>query len=191
MVIYCSCFYEIAAQHDITVEQVESNHSIILGASLENNELITIKYPLVYRIKNVGDETIFLSFIDYLYQSAYIRKSAQGWDSGVGIFTDNNLSIYESLRDRDIRRYLAKNVCREYVFSTTHGLSGDSVAQDLFKPYMKKMNELGKDTLHIESIQHLKKTNPDLVYKLLHEDSISIAYFKDRFYFTRLPVEVK
>lgn len=138
--------------------------------------------------KNVS-EYIRIVDAEYLYQNKHdkLEKYKRGGPL-MYIVESDTLSMTHGA---DKRRRLSQDTIKEFVFETRHALNEDSSTQTMLTQYLQKMRELDKDTLHIGSIQQLKKTNPTLLKNFLQDDSIYISFWKKRYYDIFLPVEIK
>ena len=188
----CSCNSQ-NLQGDIEVKQIESNYPIIIGGNTSENMIYQISFPLVYNIKKDISTDIQLYTADYNEGGKYNYEKGS-WSRRALIHVLNEQNQLEITKHNDERELLSKYVMREYVFYTSHTPDTSQHVRAIFKPYLEKMKRLGKDTLHIESIQQLKKMNPDLLEGFLAGDSICIKYTKEEkrklgnFF---LPVEIK
>ena len=169
----------------IKVEQIESIYPVEIYATKSKNRIHAINYPLTYRIKKTNAETTYLiRHGNYYYGNKYCYKGH--WYGGGTLFLCKDGMLKEDVE------YLNTDY-NEYVAYTHHyDIDSTKSVQQMFQPYLEKMKQENKDTLHIESIQELKKINPELINGFLQGDSIRFRFRYGKKYGTiTLPVEVK
>lgn len=193
-ILFCFCSSQKQGG-DIEIEQINSNYPIILRGDISMKKIYRIHFPLVFNIKKITSNDIRIYSSKYNERGKYRTDYHKGWWSNSAlIHVLNNKNQLEVPKNKDERELLSKSKMQEYVFYTTHTPDTAQHVQAIFKPYLEKMLLMNKDTIYIESIQELKKTNPTFLEGFLGGDSICINYTKEegrRLDCIYLPVEIK
>ena len=181
----------------INIKQINSNYPIIVRTNRENNKIGAVDFPLVFNVsKNVTKQISILDYPEYKRNSKYvINEYDKYWNTNTHIvFNINNVLMRPKNKIDDTLMSLNNKVKQVVVYIKYYNLSKNDEVQKLCSSYLERAKSMDKDTLHIESIQQLKQTNPNFVNDFLQGDSIRFDfYLKDdqRFYHIDLPVEVK
>lgn len=166
--IFIIGLFSCSSNKPLVVEQIDSNYPIILVKGKDVNKITTVKIPLVFRLsKSFVGNTIKVGSLSYWHNSQLSKKNS--WMAGCVLYTskNGNLQLVNSLKEIDI-------VKNEFVIYTRHSTSyniDDEIGR-FFQSYYNYMVENHKDTLHIESIQQLKKENSNLAKVFLQGDSL-------------------
>ena len=181
-------FLSCSSNKRLVVEQTNSNYPIILVKGKNSNKIATIRFPLVFNIsKSSFDNDVKIGSLSYLYNSSLSKKAT--WMAGAILYSSQNDELQPTKRLQKID--LTK---KEFVVYTRHYISY-SINDDLghfFQPYYDYMIDNHKDTLHIESLQQLKKREPDLVNAFLQGDSLLFrVYYNNNLIPYIVPVQAK
>ena len=177
----CSCSTNRHIDDLVQIEQINSNYPVILRGDIEKNEIFALKFMFAYKIRKKSSKKI-----DLKRDCNYYSKRRGNWRGGNFAYLNKNGELSNDTE------YLDYNY-KEYYVGYQYGyLDSDTLTQRIFQPYMEKTKQENKDTLHIESIQELKKINPELINGFLQGDSIRFRFRYGKKYGTiTLPVEVK
>ncbi len=189
IIIVCSCLLLLScSKESISVKQTKSNFPVILMMDSSTNKVDFVLFDLCYEIKKNRLSKMWVGFTDYAYPvKEYGYKEA----NSLGYIYRNDTLEYLNRNYYD-RRYLRCFTSDQYVVKIGKPVDTALEIQNMFQPYIDKMLQQGKDTLHIESIQQLKKSNPELINNLLTGDLMRIGFVKnDKSYSSIFPVEVK
>ena len=188
LLVSCNKYYS----NSIRVRQIKSTYPIIIRGDTATNRIVAINFPLAYIIKNTSKEKVrILPPPSYFWNSLYCKK--QGYYSNALLcYTDEK----KQLKTVDINTDEALICDNEkiYIVYTEHYKidTKSSKIQSIFLSNINEMKTKVQDTLHIESIQQLKQSNPELVNGFLQGDSIRFVFHYDKKFQTiTLPVEVK
>ncbi|WP_302258963.1 hypothetical protein [uncultured Bacteroides sp.] len=181
-------FLSCSSNKKLVVEQTNSNYPIILVKGKNSNKIATIRFPLVFNIsKSSFENDVKIGSLSYLYNSSLSKKAT--WMAGAILYSSQNdeLQPIKGLQKIDLTK-------KEFVVYTRHYISY-SINDDLghfFQPYYDYMSENSKDTLHIESLQQLKKREPDLINAFLQGDSLLFrVYYNNNLIPYTVPVQAK
>lgn len=169
---------------EIEAKQIESNYPIVIKGSISKGRVYEIIFPLVFMInKNVFEDIVIYSS-EFTYNGKYGIKK--------GFLYKYPLSPEgKALSDK----YMTLNHSpKEYIYWVSYEPNKTQGTENLIHPYLDLMKKQGKNTIYIESIQELKKTNPAFLEGFLGNDSIAIGYLineKRNVRYTVLPVEIK
>lgn len=170
----------------ITINQTHTDYDIIIKSAKDNkNDIINIRFP-----RNI---TIFNNFhfnksfikIDYYY-----KDSLSDW-------ANRNIELYKIYGGRlerisnNKKKTISSKDSLSFVFYTRHFLDSTKATQQQFKPYIEKMLEENRDTLHIGSVSEFKTKHAALFEKLTKNDSISIQFLDGRELGERITVPVE
>jgi hypothetical protein len=170
---------------EIEAKQIESNYPIVIKGSISKERVYEIIFPLVFMInKNVSEDIVIFSS-EFTYNGKYGIKKSFLYDVYPLSPEGKALSDkYETLNHSP----------KEYVYWVSYEPNKTQGTENLIHPYLDLMKGQGKNTIHIESIQELKKTNPAFLEGFLGNDSIAIGYLineKRNVRYTVLPVEIR
>jgi len=189
LVLFCCCNLS-EKKEDISLEQIPSDYPIILRGDTINNRVRLIHNQLAYRIKKNSLSEVRITNPTYYYGGSYVQEEYKSWWGALLISIVNNNEQMEIIGLNDDRRSLDRFSFKSYIFQTKHSPDTAQSVQKKFEPYINRMKLLGKDTLHIGTLQQLKSIDPDLVENLFVGDSIGIDYIKDDL-FHRINVSVE
>lgn len=160
LVVVLFCTGSICAQYDFSIVQKESRLPISIGADTISNRVYTISFPLIFEITNNTLDTLRFSGFQYHRNPLSLRKGSSGWDSGGLTYNYTNKKL-DWLKERNPARFFKGKSTHTYVHITSHSPSNDSLQKVVFKPYLDRMRREKVTVLEIESIQELKKKNPN------------------------------
>jgi len=173
----------------ISIRQIESNHSVVLGADLDDDRIVQVKFYLTFDITNNTEDYVSLSYPEYMYNSKFVREISRGWRGGSLIYYYSNDTLMSTTGKNKQLGQLEK-IPKKYVLLVSHTPSQDSITQSMFSSYLEKMKIENKDTLHIGAISELKAKNSPIV-ELLEGDSILLSFGRNDIYINPILVQIK
>ena len=172
----------------IRIEQKDSNYQIVVIANDSVDKIILMNCHLAYYVQKTVLRKVKIYNPSQYENSDYSYYKGE-W-SGRVLEVDTN-GIPEIMELSDERRILSRKK-NQYLVKTINAIDSSFAVQQIFRAYLERMRAEGKDTLHIGSIQQLKRTNPDLINNLLQRDSIEFVFGRDdRRHAIYLPIEVR
>ena len=188
--IVCCCLLLLGNSifKSVSLKQTESNYPVVIWKSSKTNSISHIEFDLCCEIKQQRLSTTKLSRADYAYREGEYDLIGAGAHAMLYSFHNDTL---EYVGNENKKRFLSLKPY-PYVVKVTKPVDTIPELQNRFQPYIDKMLHQGKDSLHIESIQQLKESNPQLINNLLEGSYISIDFSRNgEFYYNIFPVEVK
>lgn len=165
LLLFCSCSSQ--NKEYISVEQIDSNYPIRIGGDTTKNIIYQIGFPFVYKIKKNTFEKIRLYRGNYIYNAEYSKNRG------------SNVSLLSTKMEYLNKDEFLGRLTKEYIFMSSHIPDTTRDIKILLQPYLNRMRKEKKNTIYIESIQELKKTNPELLIGLINGDSIGIMYTRN------------
>ena len=179
------CCSNMNNEDPVQITQLNSDYHIIIKGDTINNRIVYVQFFLKYEIKKINEIFMRVSLPHYYY------NCKNKWVSNELLYSreNNDTLIYIN---KSKKRILETNESIECVVKTVHYADTTKATQVLFVPYIDKMKREGKDTLHIETVQQLKQTKPELINKLLKGDSIVFNFALEKgIYWEKLAIEVE
>lgn len=189
IIIVCGCLLFLGcSKESIWVKQTESNFPVVLMKNRDTNKIDLIQFYLCYDIKKNRLGRMWVQGIDYAYpDKEYGYKEADFLD--YSFYNDTLEYINQPYYNK---KFLSYFITGQYVIKIFKPVDNTPEVQNRFQPYIDKMIQHGKDTLHIASIQQVKKSNPELINNLLTRDLVRIRFFENgEYYFSIYSVEMK
>ncbi|MBU3026006.1 hypothetical protein [Zobellia galactanivorans] len=177
-------FFWGCQSNKLTLKSRLTKQPIIIKYSKEYNSIYGIKIPIQLDITNESIYSKSFITIDYKYNP---------YNKGVGeeIYIIND-SIYKIKNNKKKTvPSLGKNNYIVYSRYRIDRFDTENIYQQQFKPYIKKMLEENKDTLHIGTVGEFKTKHAALFEKLTKNDSISIQFLDGRELGERITVPVE
>jgi len=173
----------------ISIKQVESNYSVVLGADLDKERIVQVKFYLTFDITNNTEKDVSISYPEYMYNSKLVREISRGWRGGSLIYYYSNDTLMSTTGKNNKLGQLEK-IPKEYVLLVSHTPSQDSITQSLFSTYLDKMKIADKSTMSVGTISELKAQNSPIV-ELLEGDSLLLSFGRNDIYLDPIPVQIK
>lgn len=151
----------------ITINYFDTDLPIIVSMTMEDNSIIGIGFPKKIIIENKSFTKKSFVKIEYIYNNIPRERN-----HGIGLFEQEN-ELLTNISNNKKKTISAKGNL-ELVYYTRHFVDSTKSIQELFKPYVEKMLNHKKDTLHIGTVDDLKKKHKELFELLTKNDSISI-----------------
>lgn len=164
----------------VKIKQLKSDLPTIIRCDTTKNTVRFIGFCLLYKIKNNKFKELKVLPPSYSYRGLYTKGRDQ-WKLGMAstyLRGTNNELIGFSINDK--RCSFEKE--KEFVFMTIHYPDTFPEVKKFIAPYIERMKAHKKDTLHIESIQELKKTHPEFLANILLNDTITFLFTRDKIY---------
>lgn len=170
-------FYQRGVQHIVHAEQVPCKFPVVVYGKMEENRITRIRFPFTVECRSLSLRTI--SYNSNGYWSDWEKKwgRTHGTSSLVFVEDCDTLKMMEKEKgnpELNIRIYPS----RQYILQQGYLINKDSLIQQYFSPYLLRMREVGKDTLHL-TYQQMEHITPGLIDSILSGDTISIGFRYD------------
>lgn len=175
IIIICVCLLFLGCSKiPISVKQIDSNFPVIVMMDSSINKIDMIQFRLCYEIKKKQLKKIWLGPSDYFY------PNEDGFTTASTLFYSYHNDTLEYVNDiNNKKRFLSFFKTYQYVIDVVKPVDTIQEVQNNFQYYIDKMVQQRKDTLHIESIQQLKKSNFQFINDLLAKDRIIIQFVEN------------
>ena len=174
IILFISCNSNSKKCVEINYKNIELPVILRLGKYKNKNFIRRIQFSNKITMRNNSFFCKDFSSIDYHYNKT------------VPIGRNLDIELYKQEKGKLVR--ISNNKKRnipvignlEYVFYTRHFVDSTKHLQKQLKPYLEKMLQQGKDTLHIGTVAKFKQTHMELFEMLTKNDSISIYLLDDK-----------
>nr|WP_320117752.1 hypothetical protein [uncultured Marinifilum sp.] len=156
-------------QNTITINHSNTYFPIIVRMTKEDNSIIGIRFPNKITVENKSLFKESFVKIEYRYKNIPLERNY-----GIGLFEQENGKLIKTSNNK--KKTISSKGSIEFVYYTRHFVDSTKSIQLQFKPYIDKMVRLGKDTLHIGTVDEFKQTHKELFESLTKNDSISIRF---------------
>ncbi|MFB9057733.1 hypothetical protein ACFFU9_13380 [Mariniflexile ostreae] len=186
LLIICFEFINCKSKNElITISQTTPDEQIIVRLTLEDTTVLSIKFPNSLVIKN--NSYLEKSFVKIDYH--YTETQSKWRNLGIRLY-ESKENILKPISTTG-KKTLLRNESLQYTYYTRHYIDSSKAVQLQFKPYIKKMLNQKKDTLHIGTVAEFKKIHKELFEKLTKNDSISIQFLDGKKLGERITVPVE
>lgn len=175
--VFVLLFYHRGVQHIVHVEQVPCKFPVVVYGKQDEGRIMRIQFPFTIECRSLSLRAI--SYGNSGYWSDWEKKWGHAQGTSVMTFVedcDTLRWLNKEKNNPDLKIHLYPS--RQYILQQNYSIRKDSVIQQHFIPYLSKMRELGKDTLHL-TYQQMEMVTPGLVDSILSGDTINVGFRYD------------